>query len=339
MLSPASECLLRSKSLMESGRWLLVNPADAAIFQQLSDNVSGFHQYFDVYQHAKASSPGPQHFGLTCPEQGFDGIVLYISKAKEHTRQLLNYLATLLKPAGHLFILGENKGGIKSSVKFLEHFGNKPQKIDSARHCALHGVEVAECDNSFSLTRALSFITAQVNDQPVKFASLPGVFSHGELDDGTRLLLETVKEVPNGDILDFACGAGVIGTYLAGLNPSINLTLSDINATALYCCQQTLKENNTKGQVIPSHGLRDIEGKFAAIYTNPPFHTGIKTDHSITRDFLQVAAQHLLPGGRLTLVANRFLPYPDQMQEFFKNVTKLSENAKFSVWESTFRPM
>ncbi|XOV79550.1 MAG: methyltransferase [Aestuariibacter sp.] len=339
MLSPASECLLRSKDLFERGRWLLVNPTDTNIFQQLAGNVSGFHQYFDIYQQALNSAPGSQHFGLSCPERDFDGIVLYISKAKKHTEQLLHYLATLLKTNGHLFILGENKGGIKSSNKFLANFGNKPQKIDSARHCALHGVEVAQCDSNFTLSQALSWTDVEVNDVNIKVASLPGVFSHGELDEGTRLLLENTESVPNGNILDFACGAGVIGAWLHRLNPDISLTLSDINASALYCCEQTLKENNISGNIIPSHGMRDVHGKFAAIYTNPPFHTGVKTDHSITRDFLKAAVEQLQPQGKLILVANRFLPYPDQMQETFGNVRKLSENGKFSLYESIFIPM
>lgn len=339
MLSPASECLLRSKDLFQEGQWLLVNPQDTEIFQHLGYNVSGFHQYFDTYQQALNSAPSKQHYGLTCPDNNFDSIVLYIPKAKRHTEQLLKYLATLLKPNGHLYILGENKGGIKSSSKFLTNFGNPPHKIDSARHCALHGVEVAECDNDFSLQKSLSWFDVAVNEQNIKVASLPGVFSHGELDEGTKLLLENVTSVPNGKILDFACGAGVIGTYLAQLNNNISMTLLDNNATALYCCEQTLKENNVSGLVVPSHGMREVSDTFAAIYTNPPFHTGLKTDHSISRDFLRAAAQQLQPNGKLTLVANRFLPYPDQMQEIFKNVRKVSENAKFSLYESEFRPM
>lgn len=339
MLSSASECLLRSEDMFQQGRWLLVNPIDAEIFSHLEGDVSGFHQYFDVFQQALAGSSTKHYFGLTCSESNFDGIVLYISKAKKHTDQLLQYLATLLVPNGQLFILGENKGGIKSSAKFLANFGNKPQKIDSARHCALHGVQVAQCDRDFRLENQISWFDIAVNETSYKVASLPGVFSHGELDAGTQLLLESINDVPAGKVLDFACGAGVIGTYLAKLNDNIELSLSDINATALYCCEQTLKENNVAGHIVPSHGLRDVKDTFSAIYTNPPFHTGIKTDHQITRDFLHAAVHQLKPGGKLVLVANRFLPYPDQMHDIFGNVVKLSENVKFSLYESIFNPM
>ncbi len=46
---------------------------------------------------------------------------------------------------------------------------------------------------------------------PLKVISLPGVFSHGRLDRGSALLLEHLDKLPSGHLLDFGCGAGVLG--------------------------------------------------------------------------------------------------------------------------------
>ena len=46
---------------------------------------------------------------------------------------------------------------------------------------------------------------------PLTFQTDAGVFSKGEVDTGTRLLLEALPEEMTGDILDLGCGWGVIG--------------------------------------------------------------------------------------------------------------------------------
>ena len=58
--------------------------------------------------------------------------------------------------------------------------------------------------------------TAESAGVSVEVAGLPGIFSHDGLDNGTRMLLETLEEQPvQADrLLDFACGAGVIGAWI-----------------------------------------------------------------------------------------------------------------------------
>ena len=95
-LSPQSQCLLRQKELFEKGRWLLVNPTDALVFNELPDTVFGFHQYYDQYLMASNGQAERHSFGATLFSEdsfegvsfdgtSFDGIVLYLPKAKKHT--------------------------------------------------------------------------------------------------------------------------------------------------------------------------------------------------------------------------------------------------------------
>lgn len=334
MLSPASQCLLRSSELFEQGNWLLINPADAAVFNEIPDSVNGFHQYFDMYLQCKTIND-KQTFGLMLESpKAFDGIVIYASKAKQHMAQLIRYASSLLSEDGILAIIGENKAGIKSAAKLLQSTLGNGHKLDSARHCSLFiGTKQSDI-TPVSIADDTQWFECEVNAQCFDVASLPGVFSHNELDAGTRLLLESTPKVSDGKVLDFACGAGVIGAYLKKLNNNIALTMSDINANALHCTAATLQQNALKAEVIASDGLTQIDGTFDAIFSNPPFHTGIHTDHQISAQFIADAALRLEDGGHLTIVANRFLPYPDQMQQHFGNVKVVAETSKFKLYRS-----
>ena len=108
--------------------------------------------------------------------------------------------------------------------------------------------------------------------------------------------------------------------------------MSDVSALAIYCSQKSAELNGVKAQVIPSNGLRALTGKFAQVFTNPPFHTGIKTDYSVTESFMQQLKNHLQDRGSLILVANKFLRYADELEKQFKSVQFLKETSKFSVY-------
>jgi len=117
-------------------------------------------------------------------------------------------------------------------------------------------------------------------------------------------------------------------------NSPLHLVLSEINALSLYCAQRTLHLNHLQGDVIASNGLTNVEGKFAHIITNPPFHTGVNTDYSIAYGFLAQAREHLIEQGSLVLVANSFLNYADVMLEHVGPSRKLGGNNRFSVYQA-----
>lgn len=59
---------------------------------------------------------------------------------------------------------------------------------------------------------------------PLAFRTDAGVFSKGEVDDGTDLLLKSLPEEMAGDILDLGCGWGVIGICVARRWPETRVT-------------------------------------------------------------------------------------------------------------------
>jgi 16S rRNA (guanine1207-N2)-methyltransferase len=342
MLSLPSQLLLRNRELFDSGKWALVNPTDTAIFNELKDNVIGLHQMFDTYKALHASAPNHHVFSAGFSkeqfQQPFDGIVIYMPKAKQHLDMLLANMAYLLRKDGLLMVVGENKGGIKSVSTQLEKFGGRINKLDTAKHCALVSCSVDSPLPSFDINSYGVVRTYQVNALEMKVFSLPGVFGHKQFDPGTQLLLQQFAQADElrkmrGKLYDFACGTGIIGSYFKQANPKLKVTMSDISALATHCSEKTLQLNQLEAEVVASNGMQEIHQHFEYIVSNPPFHDGLKNEYGVTQTFIKNAHAKGNRGSRLTMVANRFLPYPEHIESTFFKFTTLCKTNKFCVYQ------
>jgi 16S rRNA (guanine1207-N2)-methyltransferase len=138
-------------------------------------------------------------------------------------------------------------------------------------------------------------------------------------------------------LLDFACGAGVIGAWLqarqvAREEPIASVDGVDVQSQAVICARETYQRNRATGTIYASDGLAGIDAIWSGIISNPPFHTGVKTDTSMTERFLQDLKRHLKPGGELRLVANSFLPYESLIKRHIGRVERLREDGGFTVY-------
>lgn len=342
MLSAQSELLLRNTDLFEQGRWLLINAADTQIFAELKDyDISGFHQYFDVFQAANAAHAKQTYSAaiqLDKPKEAYAGVIIYLPKSKAHLDMLLANARSVVDKEGTIAVVGTNDGGIKSIGKRLKQQFSQAQKRDSARHCALWCSPNKACHTPFKIDDYIEVNTYSLNGINWKIASLPGVFSHGDLDPGTQLLLESLPDKLPKKILDFACGAGVIGCYLAQRQSDLSLSFSDINALALHACRQSCELNGLTADIRASNGLSEWSSqRFKLIVTNPPFHSGIATNYEVTETFIHQAGEHLTRGGDLYLVANRFLPYPELLDKHLIRKADLSRSSKYTVYHAVKR--
>jgi 16S rRNA (guanine1207-N2)-methyltransferase len=134
----------------------------------------------------------------------------------------------------------------------------------------------------------------------------------------------------HGAVLDFGCGAGIIGASQALLYP-IQISLLDVSAYAIASTQATLKENAIAGTVIASDGLSEVKQRFDFIVSNPPFHAGIATQYETTETFLAQAKQHLRENGELWIVANSFLQYESLIKQHFSRYETKLDNKKFKI--------
>ncbi len=165
----------------------------------------------------------------------------------------------------------------------------------------------------------------------MRFVTDAGVFSKGEVDTGTRLLLEALPEEMQGDILDLGCGWGVIGISIARKWPEARVTMADVNLRALELSRENAKRNGAAVECIESDGMAALTGRaFDAVITNPPIRAGKQVIYQMFAD----AAKSLKPGGALYLVirkqqgAESCIKY---LKTLFEEVEKLDKSGGFWV--------
>ncbi len=135
----------------------------------------------------------------------------------------------------------------------------------------------------------------------LRFVTDAGVFSRGELDQGTRLLLEALPPL-SGEVLDLGCGWGAIGVSLAAANPGLAVTMADVNLRALDLARDNARRNGTACEALESDGFSALAGRrFDAVVTNPPIRAGKQVIYRMFSD----ARDHLKPSGALYLVIRK----------------------------------
>jgi len=131
-----------------------------------------------------------------------------------------------------------------------------------------------------------------------------GVFSKDALDDGTRLMLETIAKTDLGEsILDLGCGIGTMGILLAHFDSKRVVTMVDVNRRALGLAEENAKRLNVASRVhiLESDVYQNVTTSFDTIVTNPPIRAGKKVTYAMYAG----ANSHLNEDGRLILVIRK----------------------------------
>lgn len=278
-------------------------------------------------------------FGYDLPPSSclpLDTLVVFVPKARDAMTMQLQLAGSLLAEGGRVVLVGEKREGIAGAARRLQALDPAARKVDSARHCQVWVARPPRANEPFDPTHWLRWHEVEAAGTRVRVAGLPGIFSDGRLDEGTACLLQTLAEAPvAGPVLDLACGAGVIGAWLQARSADIGpVDGVDVQAQAVFCARHTYTHNQASGDIIASDGVPDTLGRYRTIVTNPPFHSGVRTDTSMTERFLLQARHHLLPGGELRLVANRFLPYQPLLERHVGACRTLHEDSRFVVYQA-----
>ena len=160
-----------------------------------------------------------------------------------------------------------------------------------------------------------------------------GVFSKDGLDDGSRLLLETIAKTDLGvEILDLGCGVGPIGLTLAKLDPRRQVTLADVNLRALECCKGNAEALGVRERVriLQSDVYSNITTSFSTIVTNPPIRAGKKVTYAMYAG----AVSHLNEGGSLILVIRKAQGAPScqrYLETLFQSVSVLAQHKGYRI--------
>ena len=164
-----------------------------------------------------------------------------------------------------------------------------------------------------------------------EWVSYPGVFAHGEVDAGTRLLAESLLAAPPVErVLDFGCGSGVLGGLeLAG--GASHVDLLDVDTVALAAAGQ----NVPAAHALLHDGLpAAVDPPYDRIVTNPAIHAGKAETRSIVERLVLDAPQVLTRKGSLWMVIQKRFKPGSLLAESFRDVQLRAETPVFGVWEA-----
>jgi len=334
-LEAVSQVILRNEGRLAAGPVLLINPPRDGLARQLAQDghvVRCLTHDFGDYRWLESAGVDVAYGAIPEPLGSERTIILRLPREKNLLNMLLHAIADRMDPAAALWLVGENRAGIKSAPRHVRKHFQSVAVLDSARHCGLLEAVGTLVDLPFDLADYAVVWSAGYAGRELQLRSLPGVFAHGRLDRGTALLLEVLESLrPGGRILDFACGCGILGAALLSTDEAAQVTLLDSSALAVESSLMTLAANGLRGEVMPSDGLNELGGRFDWIISNPPFHRGIANDLDVAAEFFCRAGTFLAENGRIVIVFNRHLPYVRWLQSAFDRVDRLAENEEFTV--------
>ncbi len=156
-------------------------------------------------------------------------------------------------------------------------------------------------ENDETLKHDIQKSVAIIHNKQFIFYTDRGVFSKKGLDFGTRTLLETIDcNQIHGKVLDFGCGYGPIGIYIAHESDA-EVHMIDINRRSLELARKNVNTNHVNVQIYESNLYENVDDVFDYIISNPPIRVG----KTILYQILEEAKKHLKPHGQLWIVIHK----------------------------------
>ncbi|HVO71124.1 MAG TPA: class I SAM-dependent methyltransferase [Aggregatilineaceae bacterium] len=350
---PTSILFARTATIKPGERALLLHSGDPALADWLVDAVGPAGRVIALHTshralHRLAGVPRLELSDAVYPDPQAHGpadvALLDLPRGRDHVRAYLWTAAGALRPGGQLYLAGSNNTGARSAIRDAGVlFGHAPVLGFKG------GCRIALATRPDALTILAEWAqTSPWQPQARSLArpegrytivTMPGVFSWEHLDDGCALLLDHLGVEPGTDVLDIGCGTGIIGMAAARLGAA-QVTLIDDNLLAVRCTRASIQANDLADRctVVPGDVTGPVRDRqFDLVLSNPPFHEGREVATGTAGRIIHEGYAVLRPGGRLRIVANRFLPYDRVMRETFGDVTVIAATGRYYVLESVRR--
>lgn len=273
----------------------------------------------------------------------FDLVLSHLPRGRAVQEEMIRGAALVLRPGGRFCFVAHRRAGIKGAIAFArEVFGQcGVVRQKKGYHVALatkpEDLQLAPLQDGYITRRVV------VDKADTTLVSKPGVFAWDRLDDGTSWLVSAMQIQPHDRVLDLGCGTGLAGVAAARRASAGEVFLADADVRAVESARRTLTANelaNASARLSDCGSAflsADMGRYFDVVITNPPFHQGVGVDYDVARQFVRDAARVLRRGGRLYLVANRFLRYEGFIQDAFGNVAVSHTDRRYHVLTAVAR--
>ena len=266
---------------------------------------------------------------------------LLFVKGKERFPDLAQAAWYALTPEGLFLAVGHKTHAVSSIARAMEEVFGNVTKAAYGKGCSVYlsikGRGPAPAPPSANPREP----AAIAQESSLKLGVSPWVFASGQVDGGTRFLLEhspsltatSGRPSPSGAICDLGCGSGILGMVAAKLFGDSRVYLVDSSCSAVALAARNLAANDIRNAVAGvTSGLAFFPDRsLDLILCNPPFHQEHQADHATAESFMAGARRVLRPGGTLEIVANRFLSYERPLRAVF------GDNAGLIAQDNSFK--
>ncbi|TPW32429.1 class I SAM-dependent methyltransferase [Martelella alba] len=294
----------------------------------------GFGAEICAVQPLKSLFDGLKTAGVSvAPERGEGPFDLSLVLLTKHRGENENHIADALAntvPGGLIVIAGAKEEGVQSMRKRLSGLIDGVESMPK-----YHGVVIwfARPEKPEAAIAALTHPAVEIDG---RFTTVPGLFSHDRIDEGSRLLGERLPEDFAGLAADFGAGWGYLSAMLIETAPRLGgLDLYEADHRALERARVNLAGKSDHMPV--KYFWQDltagpVKTRYDLIIMNPPFHAaGQAAEPALGQTIIETACAALKPGGKLMLVANRGLPYEDILAKNCRQHGEDYRNARFKI--------
>ena len=264
-------------------------------------------------------------------------VLILPPRQRDEARALLARALRLTERGGRIVACMSNDEGARSGEADLERIVG-PLTTLTKNKCRVFWSAPLDQPHDDALVEEWLRLDAVRPIADGRFVSRPGVFAWDRIDVASQLLAEHLPSDLAGRAADLGAGFGYLSVELLQRCARIAaLDLYEAERRALDLARRNLAALESRAAIRycwhdVTTGLTD---RYDVIVCNPPFHTHARADRpDIGRRFIATAAQSLLPGGRLWLVANRHLPYEQALGAGFERVRIVTQQHGFKIVEA-----
>lgn len=253
--------------------------------------------------------------------------------------EMIERAQSKMRHGGNFYLVAKVRKGAKSYMRKLgEVIGPAKVIARTGGYWLMRAERSPICPpEAVDLERYEHTIDAELRGRRYKFVTRAGIFSRNAIDDGTRLLIETMDMRPRHSVIDVGCGYGPIGIAAAHLASVGRIVMVDTNARAVEYADRNVRAHhlnharkNGKPRVEAVLGDRfgPVPGeRFDRVVSNPPFHAG----SDVLFPLVDEAYEHLRVHGRLYLVVMRPAGVRRHMNRVFGNCEIAADSGKYTV--------
>ncbi|TCV93214.1 16S rRNA m(2)G 1207 methyltransferase [Luteibacter rhizovicinus] len=273
------------------------------------------------------------------PDEVFPLVLVLPTRQREETRALFARALRQVAPGGIVVASVPNAEGARTAESDLTALAGGVTQI-SKHKCRVFWTRPGAIVDD-ALMQAWLALDEPVRIAGDRFVSRRGLFAWDRIDVASALLAEVLPSDLSGTVADLGAGFGYLSCEVLDRCAAVtDIDLYEAEARALQPARMNVEaavarhDRPVRFDVLWRDVTAGLDRRYHAIVSNPPFHQGRADQPELGRAFIERAADALVHGGVLWMVANRHLPYESTLAARFVQVRTVIERDGFKVIEA-----